>query len=114
MVTAGFIASCYSTVELAEAAAIAVTTATDNCTGTLTMVASTNGTCEAVITVTVTDGCGNSASVTYNTRIDNTPPNITPPADVTVYTNAGCTATGVELGTPDVSDNCTATANYRS
>ncbi len=83
-VTAGTIATCYPSVAAAEAAAIAATTATDNCPGTLTKTASTSGTCTAVITVTVTDGCGNSAAVTYNTRVDNTPPSITCPLPLTV------------------------------
>jgi hypothetical protein len=70
---AGSVDPCYTTVALAEAAAIAATTGTDNC-GAVTFSASTAGTCPAVVTVTVTDGVGLTASVTYNTKIDNTPP----------------------------------------
>jgi large repetitive protein len=84
VVTVGTIGSCYPTVAAAEAAALAATSATDNCPGALTEVASTVGTCSAVITVTTTDGCGNATAVTYNTRIDNTPPTLTCPAPVTV------------------------------
>src|SRR5204863_1165025 len=71
---AGSIAACYPTAAAAEAAAIAATTATDNCPGTLTKTASTVGTCSAVVTVTVADGCGNNASRAYITPIDNTTP----------------------------------------
>ena len=63
MPVAGLIASCFPTLAAAEAAAIAATTATDNCLGPLTTTALTVGTCNAVITVTVADGCGNSANV---------------------------------------------------
>lgn len=76
MVTQGMIAACYPTVAAAEAAALAATSATDNCSGLLTETVSTEGTCSATITVTTTDGCGNSATTTYNTRIDNTPPTL--------------------------------------
>ena len=75
-VTAGSIAACYSSVAAAEAAALAATTATDNCIGMVTATAATVGACAAVITVTATDLCNNSASVTYNTRIDGTPPTL--------------------------------------
>ena len=70
----GSIAACYTTSSSAEADAIAATTATDNCGGTITKTASTAGTCSAVVTVTATDVAGNSASVTYNTRIDGVAP----------------------------------------
>ena len=56
--------------------AIAATTATDNCPGTVTKTASTLGTCSAVVTVRGTDTCGNYAEVTYNTRIETFPSNI--------------------------------------
>src|SRR6185295_4854237 len=41
------------------------------------------------------------------TVTDNVAPSITCPADVAVFTNSGCTATGVSLGSPSTSDNCT-------
>src|SRR5439155_13247141 len=65
---------CYQTLVLAEAAAIAATSATDNCLDPVNLTASTAGECAAVITVRGTDTCGNFAEVTYNTRIDNTAP----------------------------------------
>jgi hypothetical protein len=77
MVTAGSVGTFYPTIAAAEAAAIAATTATDNCPGMLTYSASTVGQCSVVITVTATDGCGNSASVSYQTSVDNTPPTAT-------------------------------------
>ena len=52
----------------AEAAALAATTATDNCSA-VTKTASTTGDCPATITVTGTDGCGNQQNVTYSTCI---------------------------------------------
>src|SRR5204863_462364 len=59
--------------------------------------------------VTVTDdlGCQATVSATVTTTADVTSPSITCPADVSVFTNYGCTATGVSLGTPSTSDNCT-------
>jgi len=74
VVTKGSIATCYTSVAAAEAAAKAATTVSDNCGGEVTKSASTVGDCSAEITVTGTDACGNSASVTYNTRVDTTPP----------------------------------------
>jgi hypothetical protein len=104
-ITTGTIASCYPTVAAAQAAALAATTATDNCPGVPTEVASTAGTCSAVITVTVTDANSNSATTTYNTRIDNTAPT------VTVGTIASCYATVAEaeaaaLAATSATDNC--------
>ena len=88
----GTIASCYLTQSAAQSAAIAATTATDNCLGTVApFTASTSGTCPATITVTALDGCGNSSSVVYeNVCIDNTPPVITTPAS---NMNVECSST---------------------
>lgn len=77
VVTQDEIGICYTTVELAEAAAIDATSVTDNCGGSVSITASTSGTCSAVITVTVTDELLNSTVVYYYTRIDNTPPALT-------------------------------------
>jgi Secretion system C-terminal sorting domain/HYR domain len=104
-VTVGTIGSCYPTVAAAEAAALAATSATDNCPGTLIEVASTVGTCSAVITVTTTDGCGNATAVTYNTRIDNIAPTVTCPIATTVCGAAGVPA--VNTASVTAIDNCT-------
>ncbi len=113
-VTAGSIASCYPNTGAAEAAAIAATTSSDNCTptGSLVVSASTVGTCSAIVTVTVSDACGNASSVNYNTRIDDTIPGIggsiaggsldascgaTIPVSVTVTDNCGVLASAVSF-----------------
>ncbi len=103
-VTKGTIAACYKSTGDAEAAALAATTATDNCEGALTKTVSTVGDCEAVITVTFTDGCGNAASVAYKTRIDNTPPVITCPKAATV--DCSESAYPPHTGTATATDNC--------
>ncbi|MDD3011252.1 MAG: HYR domain-containing protein, partial [Bacteroidales bacterium] len=61
-----------------------------------------------VVTWTVTDLSGNTAICTQNvTVIDNEQPSIICPAAITRGTDPGiCTATGVSLGTPIISDNC--------
>jgi hypothetical protein len=70
-ITAGTIADCYETVAQAEAAALAATTSSDNCTGSVTLsVNTTEGTCDSTITVTATDACGNTNNVVYETRIN--------------------------------------------
>jgi gliding motility-associated-like protein len=57
----------------------------------------------------VTDGAGNTATATQVvTVVDLIAPSITPPAAVIANTNSGCTATGIALGTPVSSDNCSA------
>jgi hypothetical protein len=109
-VTAGAIDSCYPDEASAEAAAIAATSASDNCTalGNLMFSASTSGDCEAVITVTVTDESYNSDSVTYNTRIDGTPPVIyNVPDDIEVPADAGTCTAVVTWDPPYATDNCT-------
>ena len=66
--TANTIATCYDSQAAAEAAAIAATTVTDNCSGMLTKTATTiNTSCDFEITVTVTDECGNTDQVFYTT-----------------------------------------------
>jgi gliding motility-associated-like protein len=71
---------------------------------------STQGT--FVINWTFDDGNGNTATATQTVIIEDvTAPSITPPATVNVYpNNAGCTATGVDLGIPTTLDNCQVTA----
>jgi len=61
------------------------------------------------VTWTVVDGSGNTATCTQLvTVIDTEAPQITCPATVTVSAGGGsCSATGVALGSPVVSDNCT-------
>jgi hypothetical protein len=59
----------YTTVAAAEAAAMAATTATDNCSVNLTSMVATVGNCPATITVTFTDECGNSSDAIYTTDI---------------------------------------------
>ena len=60
------------------------------------------------VTWTVTDAAGNSATATQLVNVvDQIAPVATAPAHVTVNTNNFCEATGVNLGTPDATDNCT-------
>ncbi|MBL7964400.1 MAG: HYR domain-containing protein [Flavobacteriales bacterium] len=108
IVTAGTIAACYPDVASAEAAAIAATTSSDNCPGTLTASASTTGTCSAVIVVTVTDECGNSASVSYNTRIDDTDPIVTAGTIAACYADVA-SAEAAAIAATTSSDNCPGT-----
>jgi large repetitive protein len=55
---------------------------------------------------------GTDQSVITVSTVDKQAPVLTCPANVTVTVNSvGCKATGVVLGTPTVTDNCTATAN---
>lgn len=99
----GVINSCYPSVAAAQAAAIAATGREDNCTAANDLIvgASTDGTCTALVTVTVTDAAGNSNSVTYNTKIDATKPVLSAyPANVTV----SCVAPAADPVT--ATDNC--------
>src|SRR6185503_16219279 len=103
-VTKGTIAACYPTVAAAEAAALAATTASDNC-STVTKSASTVGTCSATITVTGTDECNNSSSVTYTTRIDNTAPVLSGQPATTTLT-VQCLSQVPAPATVTANDNC--------
>ena len=117
VVTALTIASCYPDLASAEAAAIAATTVvnTGGCLyPDILKVASTIGTCSAVITVTVTNECGDEQEVMYNTIIDNTDPVITCLSNQTRTTDLNvCTYTvvGTELNA-SATDNCPVTYTY--
>ncbi len=107
MGTAGSIGTCYQTTAAAEAAAIAATTVSDNCSAPaqITKTASTVGTCSAVVTVTVTDECLNSTSVTYNTRIDATVPTVLPGSIAVCYPTQAAAEAAAILAT-GAADNC--------
>jgi gliding motility-associated-like protein len=56
---------------------------------------------------TVTDGSGHTATATQLvTIVDNINPTITAPAAINSYIASGCSATGIVLGTPVTTDNC--------
>src|SRR5262249_24144139 len=61
-----------------------------------------------LVTWTATDGGGNTTTCEQRVMVlDTQPPTITCPAGVTVNDTPGvCFATGVALGTPTASDNC--------
>ena len=110
VVTAGTIATCYPTQSAAEAAAIAATTATDNCTNPPPKTAVTTGTpCAATITVTATDCAGNTASVAYSTRIDNTPPVATSDGPIAACYPTQGDAEAAALANSHATDNCPGT-----
>jgi hypothetical protein len=110
VVTPGTIASCYTDQTAAQAAAIAATSATDNCGVASTNILSTTGDCSATITVRVTDIHGNYADVAYNTRIDNVAPTITATTatqGVASVVNCATTAqVGTVILTVTASDKC--------
>jgi rhamnogalacturonan endolyase len=59
------------------------------------------------VTWTVKDAAGNTSTATQQvTVVDDVKPSITAPANVEGGTNNGCSATGVALGIPTVTDNC--------
>ncbi|MHC1707804.1 MAG: HYR domain-containing protein [Bacteroidales bacterium] len=109
VLTAGSIDPCYDDEATAEAAAIAATTVTDDCDADPTVTASTVGDCAAVITVKVEDACGNIREITYNTRIDNTPPTIVlgtiAPCYLTAAEAEDAAEAAAKVGT---TDNCSA------
>ena len=63
---------------------------------------------ETIVTWTVTDNAGNTATDTQKVVIsDNTNPTITAPADVQAYTDANdCNASNINLGSESANDNC--------
>ena len=96
----------------ASSVAIGTAVATDNCTVSVTITNDAPAVFPVGVTVvtwTGVDPSGNSATCTQNVTVEDVEnPIITCPADVTVGNDAGvCEATGVNLGTPTVTDNCT-------
>ncbi len=92
-------------VNLALSAAENATLYSDNCSDDehLNVYSSISGSCNAVITVIVTDVCGNSNSVFYNTRIDNVAP--VPPAAPAAESYT-CLEDVPAPGTLTATDNC--------
>ena len=95
---------CYAT-----GVVLGTPTVSDNC-GSVTVTSNAPAqfnTGVTTVTWTATDSSGNTATCTQTVTVNDTqPPTISCPADVTVSANAGCTATGVALGSPTTSDNC--------
>src|SRR5207253_1477147 len=100
-----------------------VTDEADNCSSGLNVTSSdavAAGSCqgEKIITRTwsLVDNCGNAAADQIQTITvrDNTAPTFTKPADVTIFTNAGCTYDASVSATGDVTneaDNCSTGLN---
>ncbi|MCC6412807.1 MAG: lamin tail domain-containing protein, partial [Saprospiraceae bacterium] len=103
--TAGTINACYTSVAAAEAAAIAATTASDNCGAPVITASSTAvANCGYTIVVTVTDACSQMASVTYTTKVDGQAPTF----NETLPTNNDISCTDPLPVAPmlTASDNC--------
>ncbi|HBB89352.1 MAG TPA: hypothetical protein DC047_17240 [Blastocatellia bacterium] len=96
-------------------------TASDNCAAPSVAVSESNnggaGSIASPLVIsriyTATDAAGNSANATQTiTVIDNTPPTVTPPANVTVYLPLNSTATSMVVNYPSpatANDNCAGT-----
>ena len=98
------------TVALANYTSLATTS--DNCGGTVTVTQSPaagtilTGPGTTAVTLTATDASGNTSTCTFNViRIDNTPPVMTCPSNITVNANSDCQA-AVTYTTPTATDNC--------
>ena len=112
-------ASCSVTVSNLDAA-LGTASAQDNCPGVT--VARGGGNVfplgETIVTYTATDAHGNTATAQQKvTVVDNTPPVVVPPPDVTVYLPLNSTATSMPVTYPNpatATDNCAGaiTFNY--
>jgi hypothetical protein len=68
-----------------------------------------------IVTWTATDASGNTATASQVVLVsDTTAPTIIAPAAVNVSTNEGCTAAGINLGTPATADNCAVDSVYNN
>jgi hypothetical protein len=112
-------ASCSVTVSDLDAT-LGTATAGDNCSGVVW--ARDGGNVfplgDTIVTYTATDAHGNTATATQTvTVVDNTPPVVTPPANITVFLPLNSTATSMPVSYPNpatATDNCpgTITFNY--
>lgn len=112
--TPGTINSCYTTVAAAEADALAaMIDLADDCSAPqdLVMTAATFGDCDAVVTVTVTDECGNFSEYQYNTSIDSEPPTATQGVIADCYASVALAEADALAATTDLLDDCTNSAN---
>jgi uncharacterized repeat protein (TIGR01451 family) len=99
-------------------AALGTATAADNCPGVTW--ARSGGSVFPVgntpVTYTATDAHGNTASATQTvTVVDNTPPVVTPPANITVNLPLNSTATSMAVSYPNpatATDNCAGTITF--
>ncbi|MGK0388893.1 MAG: hypothetical protein ACI94Y_001626, partial [Maribacter sp.] len=83
----------------------------DNCGTVVLSLSQTNFDCNDIgtnpVTLIVTDDNDNiSTCIAIVTVENNVNLSISCPSDVTTFINSGCTATGIDLGTPIISDNC--------
>lgn len=112
-IEASALADCYPDLASAEAAAVAATVATDNCTDAMSLdyhVDVSGDPCSTTLTVTVMDACGNMAETSYAARIDGTSPTpIGTVDDISTVAPSGTCEAVVSYSAPSFSDNCTAT-----
>ena len=111
-ITKGNIDTCYGSLILAEKAAENATTILNNCSETLTKSTSTTGSCNATITVTVSNGCTSNSYVSYSTKIDSTAPVVTTTSGTLNHTLQCNNASGIAsalMEVPTATDNCSAT-----
>ncbi len=102
-------------------ATIGTATANDNCPGVTVgrsgvPAGNTFPVGTTTITWTATDGAGSTATATQTvTVIDNTPPVVTPPANIVVYLPMNSTATSMAVTYPNpatATDNCAGTITF--
>ena len=109
--------SCDVTVSNLDAT-LGTATASDNC-GSVTVVRGGGSVFplgETLVTYTATDSHGNTATATQKvTVVDNTPPVVTPPANITVQLPLNSSATSMTVTYPNpatATDNCAGTITF--
>lgn len=109
-ITFGVLAACYPDQSTAESAALAATSATDTCTapGLITYAAQTTGDpCNATVTVSATDACGNTSTTDYAVRLDNLAPVLADcPTDFAIMAAPGDCEAVVNYTDPTATDDC--------
>jgi hypothetical protein len=114
--TSGTIEACYPTAAAAEAAALAASGATDDCTDDPVLGATTTGTCDATVRVTATDECGNTSFHDHATRIDGAAPDVaggTSPLYCLWPPNHAMVRFGHDDFAPGVADACSGPVTWR-